>query len=56
MLRGGIIIDFKQICTRKMLIKERDCNLIINSGIQPKEFIKKDKEVYFKMKKGTNEI
>lgn len=46
--------DFKQMYTRKILIKERSCSLIRQGRIQS-NYIKKDKEGYFKMKKSTNE-
>ena len=45
--------DFKQMYTRKILIKERSCSLIRQGGIQSKYI--KDKEGYFKMKKSTAE-
>lgn len=45
--------DFKQMYTRKLLIKERSCSLIRQGGIQSKYI--KDKEGYFKMKKSTAE-
>lgn len=40
---------------RKILIKERSCNLIIRQGGIQSKCIKKDKEGYFKMKKSTDE-